>query len=145
MTNEQVIHMITFSMLSSVFTILTLELIFRFSWKTYQNAYDHIKLWTQNPEIKPLTGFYGKFVMSQVKKILIRQYSQFPQVGDLLRAKATDKMFIVTYRHQPEPISPHGYIDLQRMDEGHNELVRISLRDYYPDSYEKIPPCPEPK
>lgn len=143
MPKQQILHFVILSILSSGLTILTMEMVFRFTWKTYQKAYDHIKEWAQNPELEPLPGLYGKFVMSQIKKILRKQYKEFPQIGDLLRAKVTGKMFIVTFRHQPEPIGPHGYIDIQRMDEGHHELIRVSVRDYYPSSYEKITPNAE--
>ena len=135
---SEVLHIVTVNLLAMGLCMLYIAAIFKLSQKTFNDAFEYQKAWEKNAEIRPLKGLYGKFVMRTVKKNLKKLYAEFPKVGDLLRAKATNKMFIVTHCHVPDPISPHGYIDLQRMDDNHHDFVRVSLQEYYPLSYEKM-------
>lgn len=135
---SEVLHAIAVNMIAVGICCIYISLVFKISQKTFNAAFEYQKAWEKNVDIRPLAGLYGKFVMWHVKKNLKKLYSEFPKVGDLLRANATGKMFIVIHSHVPDPISPHGYIDLQRMDEGHHDFVRIALQDYFPLSYEKV-------
>lgn len=128
------------NLICTTFMFVFLHFFWKFASRVWDDTSKYMRRWEKNPDIKPRTGFYGRVVMWNVRKSLENRYKQFPQVGDLLQHVGNDKIFIVTHRYEPKPISPFGYVDLQSMDEGSNKSERIMVNNYYKDSYEKVTP-----
>ena len=124
----------------TTFMFVFLHFFWKFASRVWEDSFKYLRKWEKNPDIKPRKGFYGKLVMWNVRSVLKGRYKELPQVGDLLQASHTEKMFVVTHRHQPEPISPFGYVDLMCLDEGKNDNFRVPVTSYFKDSYEKVTP-----
>jgi len=124
----------------TIFVLMVLHYTWKFSSLIWEASFKYLRKWQKNPDIKPKTGFRGKLVMWNVKQILKSRYEDLPQVGDLIQGVASEKIYIVTHRYQPKPISPFGYIEVMRMEENNNTSTRIEVLDFFKDSYEKVTP-----
>lgn len=129
----------TTSIMTSI-NLIFMNYTWRFCNRLWDDTSKYIRKWEKNENVKPPKGFYGRLVMWNVKSSLKKRYSELPKIGDLLQSNATEKMFVVTARHEPNPISPHGYVELTSMEEGNKSAVRIAVTSYFKDSYEKVTP-----
>lgn len=123
----------------TIFTMVSFHGALSISQRIFRDVYNHIRDWEKDESLPPRKGLYGWLVMYYVRDNLKRSYQRLPRVGDLIQSKNSQKIFVVTFRHQPEPLTPAGYIDLFRMDEGRSENTRIRVNEFYAGAYENVP------
>lgn len=115
---------------------------FWITWEAAQTignaSYAYLKKWKKSPDIEPLRGLFGKMVMRNVKNTLKERYGDLPKTGDLIQGNASEIIYVVTSRHQPDPISPFGHVELLRLDK--NTTTRVAVLDFFKESYEKVTP-----
>lgn len=126
------------NLICTIFMLVFIHFFWKFASRLWDDSFKYLRKWEKNPDIKPRKGFYGKLVMWNVRNTLKSRYKKLPQVGDLLQTAHNEQMFVVTHRYQPDPISPFGYVELMRMDEGKNDNFRVPVTSYFKDTYEKV-------
>ena len=128
------------NLICTIVMLVFLHFFWKFTNRVWEDSFKYLRKWEKNPDIKTRKGFYGKLVMWNVRSILKGRYKELPQVGDLLQANHTEKMFVVTHRYQPNPISPFGYVEMMCLNEGKNDNFQVPVTSYFKDSYEKVTP-----
>lgn len=127
-----------FAIAFSAFNLGFMKICWDFFERVFKDAHSHIQAWQEEETAKPLSGIYGQVVKWHVNHILGERYKELPQVGDLLLTKYGKQMFVVTHRYEPNPISPHGYVDIICLDEGSQLTHRIPVNSFFGTSYEKV-------